>query len=270
MATPVKTKEHSMNRWAFFGRVVPERIPLSIGGPITWSSEAEGLGIKMDVGFCIADGQLVCNTTVTQGSADARTVRNLIEIQIRSVVDLIGYLHAVRYDVDIISAVDLETGDRVVFGINIPVLTDRRKDAKAGDYPPLGSLPGELLQTVTSELAAQIVLQEFREAMGFAIGTGFHCYRAIEAMMQSIRTSDTEKEATAWDRLRQHLCVDRGAIDFVKDHADRPRHGRPSSISDADRANVFRITDEIVRRYLHYLSKGKTRLPDADFPVLQA
>jgi hypothetical protein len=263
-------KELSMSRWAFFGRVVPERIPFSIGSPITWSSEGASLGIKMDVGFSIADGQFVCSTNVTQGNADVHTLKNLIETEIRSVVDLIGYLHAVRYDVDIISAVDLEKGDRVVFGINIPVLTERRKDAKAGDYPPLGSLPGELLQAVASEPAAQIVLQEFREAMGFAIGTGFHCYRAIEAMMQSIRTSDTEKEATAWDRLRQHLSLDRAAIDFVKDRADLPRHGRPSSILDTDRAMVFKITDEIVRRYLHYLSKGKTPLPAADFPVLQA
>ena len=257
-----------MSRWAFFGRVVPERIPLSIGTPIIWSSEVKDFGINMDVSFCIADGQLVCNTNVTQGNADTNTVRNLIEIQIRSVVDLIGYLHAVRYDVDIISAINLQTGDRVVFGINIPVLTDRRKNAKTGDYPR--KLDGQLLQTVMSELAAQVVLQEFREAMGFAIGTGFHCYRAIEAMMQSIRTSDIEKETTAWDRLRQHLCVNRGAIDFVKDHADLSRHGRPSSISEADRAKVFNITDEIIRRYLHYLSKGKTPLPDSDFPILQA
>jgi hypothetical protein len=128
---------------------------------------------------------------------------------------------AVRYDVDIISAIDLETGDRVVFGINIPVLTARRKNAKAGDYPPPGTLPEDLLQTIMGEPAAQIVLQEFREAMGFAIGTGFHCYRAIEAMMQSIRTSDSEKETTAWDRLRQHLRLERGAIDFVKEHALR-------------------------------------------------
>jgi hypothetical protein len=54
---------------------------------MTWSSEAADLGIKMDVGFCIADGQLVCNTTVTQGNADALTLKNLIEIQIRSIVD---------------------------------------------------------------------------------------------------------------------------------------------------------------------------------------
>lgn len=257
-----------MNRWAFFGRVVPERIPLSIGAPIAWTSESVDLGIKMDLSFCVADGQLVCNTTVTEGSADAHTAKNFTETEVRSVVDLIGYLHGVRYDVDIISAVDLETGDRVVFGINIPVLTDRRKGAKAGDYPPPGALPVELLQKVTSEPAAQIVLQEFREAIGFAIGTGFHCYRAIEAMMQSVRTNDTEKEATAWDRLRQHLCLDRGAIDFVKDHADWARHGRPSRISDADRAKVFAITDEIIRRFIHYLLKDKTPLLAADFPVL--
>ena len=129
-----------MSRWIFFGRVVPERIPLSIGVPITWSSETVGLGIKMDVAFCLADGQVVCNTTITQGNPDTATVRNLIETEIRSVVDLIGYLQALRYDIDLISAANLDTGDRVVFGINIPVLTDRRKNAKAGDVSCLRDL----------------------------------------------------------------------------------------------------------------------------------
>jgi hypothetical protein len=184
----------------------------------------------------------------------------LIETEIRSLVDLAGYLHAVKYDVDIISAINSETGFGIIFGINIPVLTDRRKDGN-GLYPPFGTLPAELLQTVMNELAAQIVLQEFREAMGFPIGTGFHCYRAIEAMMQSIKTSDTEKEVTAWGRLRQHLCLARTTIDFVKGHADLPRHGRPSGISHEDRTKLFKVTDEIVRRYLHYLSQGKIPLP---------
>jgi hypothetical protein len=258
-----------MGRWSFFGRVVPERIPLSIGVPISWSSEATDLGIKMDVAFCIADSQIVCNATITEGESDVDTIKNLVEAQVRSVVDLIGYLHAVRYDVDMISGVDLETDAKVVFGISIPVLSNRRQHAAKGAYPESGTLPREILQVVTNSPHAQIALQEFREAMGFAIGTGFHCYRAIEAMMQSIKTSDEEKDATAWDRLRQHLCIDRGAIEFVKEWADPTRHGKPLSVSDVDRSNIFKITDEIVRRYLHYLSRDKTALPSEDFPVLK-
>jgi hypothetical protein len=32
---------------------------------------------------------------------------------------------------------------------------------------------------------------------------------------------------------------------------------------------VSRITDEIIRRYLEYLKRGKTTLPSSEFPLLK-
>lgn len=257
-----------MSQWIFFGRVTPERVPLHISHPIRWASESIGLGIKMDLVFCVAHGHFICNVRIAPGDTDPDTIKNLVEIQIRSVVDLVGYLHAIRYDVEIIAAHHLDSGSQVVFGINIPILSDRRATAGPSAYPSVGALPLELLNTLGSEPASQVVLQEFREAMGFAVGTGFHCYRAIEAMMQSFKTDGVENESFAWSQLRQQLNLDRKAIEYVKAHADAARHGKVSSISDADRAKLFEITDEIVRRYLHYLSRGKQHLPVIEFPVL--
>jgi hypothetical protein len=114
-----------------------------------------------------------------------------------------------------------------------------------------------------------LILQDFREAIQIARGTGFFCYRAIEAMMQSMKAADSENEGSlSWPRLREVLRIDRSAIDYVKEHADFPRHGRPSDVTDAQRAKIFTITDEIVRRYLQYLRRGKTTLPEAEFPLL--
>lgn len=86
--------------------------------------------------------------------------------------------------------------------------------------------------------------------MRVPVGTGLFSYRAIEAIMQAMRSSDEESNGFAWGRTRGTLRVDRSAIDYVRSFADRPRHGRPSGISDQDRAQVFKITDEVIRRYL--------------------
>jgi hypothetical protein len=108
-----------MANWIFFGRVLPERIPLTIGQPITWSSEVSDLGLQMDVSFAIADGQVIARVNVKDANPDLNTLRNVLDMEIRSVVDLIGYLYAVRYDLDLISATSLDTGDHRIFGRTI-------------------------------------------------------------------------------------------------------------------------------------------------------
>jgi hypothetical protein len=114
-----------------------------------------------------------------------------------------------------------------------------------------------------------MVLGDFREAMRWPIGTGFFCYRAIEAIMHSMKATESEDEATvSWPRMRDCLRIERKAIDVVKAHADLPRHGKPSSITDKDRGTVLRLTDQIIERYLAFLVGGKKPLSAATFPML--
>jgi hypothetical protein len=252
-----------MSRWVFFGRVLPERIPLRIGlpTPLGWSSEVKEIGLKYNAEFRCADGQIVAHATVTEGETDVHTLRNLVEQSIRAYVDAIGYVEGLNYDLDFISAASLETGEGTIFGIKIPVI------AEARDPKKLGTISSDLLIAVISEPAAQIALADFREAMRVPAGTGFFCYRAIEAIMQSIRSSDAESDNVVWDRTRATLRIDRSAIDFVKKFADPPRHGKPSAISDQERAQVFKITDEVIRRFLEFLLRGKKTLSEEEFPT---
>src|SRR6185312_8540770 len=148
-------------------------------------------------------------------------------------------------------------GDRAVFGIEIPALARKRASV------PM-QVTGDLLIAVGADVGAQIALANFREAMRMPVDTGFFCFRAIEAVMQSMRADDNERDLRAWERLRQNLIVDRSAIGAVKAHADAPRHGRATSIGDRDRATVLLITDEIVERYLRFLAAGKTKPLDSN------
>ncbi len=231
---------------------------------IAWTAETTELGLVFDVNFSVIAGQVVANVTITKGNVDVNTLKNLLDFEIRYVVDLIGYLHGIRYDVDIISTTSLDTGDRCIFGIGIPILVERRKAGRTG------SISANMLITVGKEIPAEMILADFRRAMGHAVNTGFYCYRAIETMMQSMKVKDNENHATAWSRLRECLRVDRAAIDSVKMHSDSPRHGRPSAISDEERANVFRITDELIKRFLEYLIRGKKTLPEDEFPLFKS
>jgi hypothetical protein len=251
-----------MPTWTFYGRVLPERVPITWYVPVCASAKGP-FGIAFDYRLSIIDSQVIVDITVTAGTPDTATTRNLAENCIRAVTDLVGYKRGIHFDVDIVSGVCRETGQWEVFGIGIPVLVARRRPED------LGPIDGNLVAAVHCDISAQMALADFREAMRVPVGTGFFCYRAIEALMQSMRANAEEDLGSiSWPRFRKTLCVERGAIDLVKQYADKLRHGRPFEISDADRAKVLSITDEIIRRYLEHLVRGRVQLPEGEFPDL--
>ena len=253
-----------MAKWTFFGRILPERFPFSLGGPISGASTAEKHQVSYTWTIRIFAGQIVASVDVTNGAPDVLTLRNFIQDEIRVIADTVGYLTGFSFDVEIISASCLETDEWQIFGIGIPVVTDRRDQTKAR------MMNSGLLEDVMRHPSAQIVLADFREAMRSAVGTGFFCYRAVEAMMQSMKKSEAEKEKEVWPRLRDALCVDLSAIEYLKAHADFPRHGKPNAITGEERAHVFQITDVIIERYLKYLQGGRKPLLEAEFPTITA
>ena len=250
-----------MTRWTFFGRILPERIPLRISLP-EFASKLVDSGVRYRTKIDIADGQFIVQATVENGDIDIYTLRNSIEHGVRLATDLAGYLHGCSFGVDIISAAS-EEGESVVFGINIPILADSRKEKT-------NEIEADLLKVIAESVPARMALADFREAMRNPVGTGFFCFRAIEAMMQSMKTNpdDDKHDARWWNEFMTRLRISRAAKDAIKAHADYPRHGKAKSVSDADRAMVFRLTDEIISRYLAYLRGGKVPLSSSKFPEL--
>jgi hypothetical protein len=98
--------------------------------------------------------------------------------------------------------------------------------------------------------------------------SGFFCFRATEAMMQSLKHASNENDGVGWKRLRSALRVERSVLEFLKDHADWARHGRAGVITDSTRTQLFELTDVIISRYLEFLMRGKIELPEAEFPPL--
>jgi hypothetical protein len=250
-----------VTRWTFFGRVLPERVPVTWDTPLEGTARQPDLGMTFDFRVVIHASQAVVDLAVKDSDPDVSTLRNTAANCIRMITDLVGYKQGYCFDVEVVSAICRDTSDWSVFGIEIPVLAARR-------VGQVGGIDGGLLKATAQSAAAQIVLAEFREAMRVPVGTGFHCYRAIEAMMQSMKADREDADGPAWEQLRERLRIDRSAIDEVKKHADLPRHGKPSSMSDPERAKVFGLTDEIIERFLVYLVNGKTALAEPDFPVL--
>jgi hypothetical protein len=217
------------------------------------------LGFNAKFRIAVHASQLVIDVE-TEGNTDLPTLRNFAADIVRPLVDLISYRTGGGFEVEIISATNKETNEWAVFGTEIPVLAQARmqRDRERGvQRHESGAQQHEIsaahLQAITGDVYSQIVLANFRAAMRVPVETGFYCYRAIEAMMQSMKSGPNDTDEAAWEKLRETLKIERDIIDSVKQHADLPRHGKPSVITDEERARVFQATDKIIERYLDYL-----------------
>jgi hypothetical protein len=156
-----------MNRWTFFGRVLPERVPIKWDIPLEGSARVQGLDIVFDFRVVIHSSQAIVDITVREGDADLPSLRNAAVDCIRQITDLVGYKQGSCFDVEVVSAIRRDTADWTVFGVEIPVLAARRNVGE------VGTIDEKLVSAVGRNPAAQIVLADFREAMRVPIGTGF-------------------------------------------------------------------------------------------------
>jgi hypothetical protein len=77
-----------MTTWTFFGRILPERIPLSITPPER-TAHAPDFGLRYRVKIQIADAQFIAPTVIESGQIDVHSLRNLVENDIRIATDLV-------------------------------------------------------------------------------------------------------------------------------------------------------------------------------------
>ncbi|HKN71849.1 MAG TPA: hypothetical protein VJX30_12505 [Terriglobales bacterium] len=248
-------------QYTFYGRILPERVPLTVAFP-EFQFRCDEFGLLYSCSLMIKDGQFVMPVTLEQGSADIESFRNQVIDVLEKRLNLISYLHGTPFAADVLS-VAMPSNQWFFFETGIPGLKQKRQ-------PSQHAIEERLLRAVEAEIApGSIVLRDFRLAMTSPVTTGFYCYRAIEAMMQSMRTTD-QKPDDSWQAFRAGLRISRATILSVKNHADAPRHGKPSFLTSDERADIFNITDEIIRRYLEYLLRSKSPLPPEEFPELTA
>lgn len=248
--------------WTFFGKILPERFPLSIGAPFQVEVEQPDLGRKAKFRVVMHASQLIVTIELIEGKAEVLDLRNWARLCAQQFADVVGYSYGGHFDVDIISAVRGEEWH--VFGNQIPAIANRQNSHRKP------SIDGDLLSAVGKSPHAANVLRDYQLAMQDPIGTGFYCYRAIEAAMQAMKSETVSDDKAGWTALNNALRLDKSAAMFVKKYADYPRHGKPWSMTDADRVNVFEITDEIIYRYLELIRLGVPALPAESFPVLKA
>lgn len=182
-------------------------------------------------------------------------LRNTVLDVVRSYLSMVGFTEGHAYEAEITRVICEERGIDYVFGIDIVCLTklqegkDRALEVKKLEHCFHGD----------HGIFARRAMNDLVSAMKNVEDTGFYCYRAIESLRNhavAISNAHGESESSQWQRFRDAAGVTREAITEVKNFADPVRHGRPRSISEAERVNLLTGTWGIVQSYIDSVARS--------------
>ena len=229
-------------KYTFFGKVLPERTCVGIKVGTKEPIDIETPNYLIKISITLSQVTAVVNTE--SEVQDTATLKNEVEYNVRFLVDLIGFINACGYDVEITSMVN-PSGELEVFGVGWDSLT------KAVSERPLQL--GELINVANKSPEFRTAIADLREAIRTPWDTGFFAYRAIEKIRQAFHEpGDTNAEA--WERLRKSLDIERDLIEDIKKFSDPQRHGEAMGMSWEERLGVMTKAWKIVDKFTVYIA----------------
>jgi hypothetical protein len=163
-----------MKQMAVYGRVLPERANVNLNpGPIPLICEATETCPAFKLFVSIQLSQITVVGNWPNEHMNLRTFRNQVDSTLRLILDSLGFTNRCGYDLELTSAVEVETGVQTVFGVDEPFEI-------SPDLPQFASIflaPGKVLPL-------RLALGDLREAIRDPQQTAFFAYRAIESVRQ--------------------------------------------------------------------------------------
>ncbi len=237
------------------GIVLPERASVSISN-IGLKTQIPTLSDKpIDFNISIQVSQISIVIQSEQEIKDFETLKNYTQDFVAMTLDIYGYLSGRGYDVEITSLTNPPSNQNYIFGVGVYAL-EINENKRPKSY-------NEIIQlfkgNIKFEQQLRLALLNFRLAIRSASDTGFHCYRAIEAMAQSFKiSSSTELASKDWDEFKNKLNIDNKWIMKMKnDHADQQRHGNSTYMSGNERVDMLKNTQEVIDKFILFISNIK-------------
>lgn len=235
-----------MDRYLFYGRVLPERAQLTLSCEFDFSHVVSS--VEGHAKLSILLNQIAVSITTAQ-AWDIHDLRNVVANILRDQLSMVGYLTGHAYDFELVRVLSDERGVDYVFGIDVPCIADRRSATDLGmalnNLRRKNSGPaGVFLHRCFADLVS---------ALKDADDTGFYCYRAIEALRNHSALAAGLLDASRsvqWDKFREVAQCSEDSILSIKHEADSLRHGGVTALSSEGRTSLLSRTWDIVDAYL--------------------
>jgi hypothetical protein len=232
------------------------------GGPLKLTVGNSIFGeYRLQLGF---EGERFSVRTITSKDVDdLLTFRNEILTFVRAAFDSFSYLfgQVIHFDFEMVRIEDAAEDHIIIDGVEELRDTQQERPVK---FP-------ELVFVVIKSPHLGRALADLRRAMEYAWDTAFFCFRAVEDIMQAFSSAGKEDRPAAWKKMREELNIDRTWLKELEDESKLSRHGRPRSLSRAERVLLMERAWRVIDRFSAYRKLGgQASLPHSDFPVLRA
>ncbi len=230
-------------RTYFSGLILPERAPLSLATVRSKIHDREGREVA-SIGLNIYANQITA--AVDSVDAELYTLRNFVRAEAEFLTGLVGFVAGHGYDVVITKAFGEDLDPTLVFGIDIPVLTER---ARGRDLQRLVNAVAPLCYGEQA-IFLQRCLVDLSSAMKRLDDSAFYCYRAIESIRRSFGPELSDREQ--WQAMSTALGSSRDEMEPLRARAFDARHGQAAALSDQERSEVFTCTWDVVEKYIDF------------------
>ncbi|MCA9803857.1 MAG: hypothetical protein KC777_17925, partial [Cyanobacteria bacterium HKST-UBA02] len=246
-----------VTRW--IGTTIPVELFVDLSEPAR--KMVSGLaGTAIAVEISILKGRLFISCLSTEN--DMPTLRNQVENSVRFVLNSFGFLNGLWIDIDLRYVVENDNSLASFSTGNEAVRINTSKF----------SLNFNELAVLCMCPYLDFAISDYSNALRVALDTGFFCYRAVEAVMQSFKVrSMTSKDSQAWSAMNKSLNLQSSYVmNLIKPLADPRRHADPTfTITDSERTACLIACSNVIYRYAKFLQIKESDLKVSDYPILQ-
>jgi len=199
-------------------------------------------GIKGELSISIYKNQIVVTFESSIRISNLYTLRNIVSDVVGSIVHIAGLSCIVGYEIEMISATEVQTGVVRVFGMDEPGFSIGDNEARTISI-------SSMLRFCHSEALFRRAITDFKNAIRVPADTGFYCYRAIESLLNILRDRYALDKPAAIAKLNSDLNLNASCIEKLRTLGGGPRHGKAVWISGEDRVRSLEITRESLIRF---------------------
>ena len=235
-------------RLTFLGQLSPR--PWSISIPpatIRFADQTVGALRDLQIDLTIATSEIAAQVRSPEPITDLATVRYAVEREAQNLVDVMGFLKAQGFIVDIDRVVS-DAGTVRYFSnyssVSVSDLTNEQLDEDVGFQSIVG------VQKHNPYL--RTALADIRDAIRRFNDTPLYAYRAIESIRQHYQRNKKDNDRgrrQAWEEMREDLNLSISELGLVAEASRRVRHGQQAPSGDTERVELVRIAWKVVYRF---------------------
>jgi hypothetical protein len=228
----------------FTGVVHPERANVNVGALTVHASGDIEARVQLSI-----EASQIWLSVATEAVVNPAGLKNAMQRFVAKVVDCAGFTLGCGYDVELVQLIEEGKDGPIVFGVGYPML---RANQSSVSFE-------ELLHATQGEdgLYLERALRDLSDAIRRPYDSPFHCYRAIETIMQYFKfLHGIEDDKKGWELMRSALHVARDEVMRIKQFADPLRHGAGlKRLDGSERDEAVLFTRNVIASFVVYRKK---------------